>query len=60
MDDSDAVVAQIGRTMVATGDRVTSRLDDVALLEKPPLYYWPMRLTLAALIVEKGRFAASN
>jgi hypothetical protein len=56
MDDSDAVVAQIARTMLATGDWVTPRLDGVAFLEKPPLYYWP----LAALIVEKGRFAASN
>jgi 4-amino-4-deoxy-L-arabinose transferase-like glycosyltransferase len=42
MDDSDAVVAQIARTMLATGDWVTPRLDGVAFLEKPPLYYWPM------------------
>jgi 4-amino-4-deoxy-L-arabinose transferase-like glycosyltransferase len=42
MDDSDAVVAQIARTMLATGDWVTPRLDGIAFLEKPPLYYWPM------------------
>jgi 4-amino-4-deoxy-L-arabinose transferase-like glycosyltransferase len=42
MDDSDAVLAQAARTMMETGDWVTPRLDGVAYLEKPPLYYWPM------------------
>jgi 4-amino-4-deoxy-L-arabinose transferase-like glycosyltransferase len=42
MDDSDAVLAQAARTMLVTGDWVTPRLDGVAYLEKPPLYYWPM------------------
>jgi 4-amino-4-deoxy-L-arabinose transferase-like glycosyltransferase len=42
MDDSDAVLAQAARTMLETGDWVTPRLDGVAYLEKPPLYYWPM------------------
>ena len=45
MDDSDAVLAQAARTMPATGDWVTPRLDGVAYLEKPPLYYWPMALS---------------
>lgn len=45
MDDSDAVLAQAARTMLATGDWVTPRLDGVAYLEKPPLYYWPMALS---------------
>jgi 4-amino-4-deoxy-L-arabinose transferase-like glycosyltransferase len=45
MDDSDAVLAQAARTMLATGDWVTPRLDGVAYLEKPPLYYWPMILS---------------
>jgi 4-amino-4-deoxy-L-arabinose transferase-like glycosyltransferase len=42
MDDSDAVLAQAARTMMETGDWVTPRLDGVAYLEKPPLYYWPI------------------
>jgi 4-amino-4-deoxy-L-arabinose transferase-like glycosyltransferase len=42
MDDSDAVLAQAARTMLETGDWVTPRLDGVAYLEKPPLYYWPI------------------
>src|ERR1700683_450287 len=42
MDDSDAVLAQAARTRMETGDWVTPRLDGVAYLEKPPLYYWPM------------------
>src|SRR5271169_6780589 len=45
MDDSDAVLAQAARTMIETGDWVTPRLDGVAYLEKPPLYYWPMILS---------------
>jgi 4-amino-4-deoxy-L-arabinose transferase-like glycosyltransferase len=45
MDDSDAVLAQAARTMMETGDWVTPRLDGVAYLEKPPLYYWPMILS---------------
>ena len=45
MDDTDAVVAQAARTMMETGDWVTPRLDGVAYLEKPPLYYWPIVLS---------------
>jgi len=45
MDDSDAVLAQAARTMMETGDWVIPRLDGVAYLEKPPLYYWPMILS---------------
>jgi 4-amino-4-deoxy-L-arabinose transferase-like glycosyltransferase len=40
MDDVDAVQAQIARTMLASGDWVTARLDGVAYLEKAPLIYW--------------------
>ena len=40
MDDVDAVQAQIARTMLATGDWVTARLDGVVYLEKAPLVYW--------------------
>jgi len=42
MDDVDAVQAQIARTMLASGDWVTARLDGVAYLEKSPLIYWLM------------------
>ncbi len=42
MDDVDAVQAQIARTMLASGDWVTARLDGVAYLEKSPLIYWMM------------------
>ncbi|WP_109487084.1 ArnT family glycosyltransferase [Occallatibacter savannae] len=42
MDDVDAVQAQIGRTMLESGDWVTARLDGVAYLEKSPLIYWIM------------------
>ncbi|HEY2548317.1 MAG TPA: glycosyltransferase family 39 protein [Candidatus Acidoferrum sp.] len=45
MDDSDAVLAQAARTMLVTGDWVTPRLDGVAYLEKPPLYYWPIMIS---------------
>ncbi|MGC1613940.1 MAG: glycosyltransferase family 39 protein [Candidatus Acidiferrum sp.] len=45
MDDSDAVLAQGARTMLATGDWVTPRLDGVVYLEKPPLYFWPIAVS---------------
>ena len=42
MDDSDAVEAQIGRTMLTTHDWVTARLDGVVYLEKTPMSWWLM------------------
>jgi len=42
MDDVDAVQAQIARSMLASGDYVTARLDGVPYLEKSPLVYWLM------------------
>ena len=42
MDDVDAVMAQISRNMLTSGDWVTARLDGVVFLEKPPMYFWPM------------------
>jgi 4-amino-4-deoxy-L-arabinose transferase-like glycosyltransferase len=42
MDDVDAVQAQIGKTMLQSGDWVTARLDGVVYLEKAPLIYWAM------------------
>ncbi len=42
MDDSDAVEAQIARTMLSSGDFVTARLDGVIYLEKTPLPWWLM------------------
>jgi 4-amino-4-deoxy-L-arabinose transferase-like glycosyltransferase len=40
LDDSDAVLAQIGRNMLASGDWVTAHLDGVPYLEKAPLGFW--------------------
>jgi 4-amino-4-deoxy-L-arabinose transferase-like glycosyltransferase len=40
MDDMDSTTAQIGRTMLQSGDWVTARLDGVAYLEKAPMKYW--------------------
>jgi hypothetical protein len=45
VDDVDAVQAQIARTMLASGDWVTARLDGVAYLEKSPLIYWMMAVS---------------
>ncbi len=42
MDDTDAVEAQIARTMLTSGDWVTARLDGVVYLEKSPLNWWLM------------------
>ncbi len=42
MDDSDAVEAQIARTMLISGDWVTAQLDGVKYLEKSPLSWWLM------------------
>ena len=47
MDDVDAVQAQIGRTMLDSGDWVTARLDNVAYLEKSPLKYWMLACSFA-------------
>src|SRR5712664_4702171 len=46
MDDVDAVLAQAARTMLNSGDWVTARLDGVAYLEKPPMFYWPIAVSL--------------
>jgi len=40
MDDTDAVEAQIAKTMLTTGDWVTARIDGVLYLEKSPLSWW--------------------
>jgi 4-amino-4-deoxy-L-arabinose transferase-like glycosyltransferase len=45
MDDTDAAIAQAARTMLSKSDWVTPRLDGVAFLEKPPLYFWPMAVS---------------
>ena len=47
MDDVDAVQAQIARNMLDSGDWVTARLDGVAYLEKSPLIYWMMAISMA-------------
>jgi 4-amino-4-deoxy-L-arabinose transferase-like glycosyltransferase len=45
MDDVDAAVAQISRNMVTSGDWVTPRVDGIAFLEKPVMFYWPMAVS---------------
>ncbi len=47
MDDVDAVQAQIARTMLDSGDWVTARLNGVPYLEKSPLKYWMMAVSMA-------------
>ena len=42
MDDSDAVEAQIARSMLTSGDWITARLDGVVYLEKSPFNWWLM------------------
>ncbi len=49
MDDVDAVQAQIARNMLTSGDWVTARLDGVAYLEKSPLIYWMIAVSLQDL-----------
>ena len=46
-DPDEARYAEIPREMVATGDWVTPRLNDLKYFEKPPLQYW---MTAAAYI----------
>lgn len=36
----EALYAEAGREMLATGDWVTPRVNGAPFLEKPPLYYW--------------------
>ncbi|MGA9209236.1 MAG: glycosyltransferase family 39 protein, partial [Terriglobales bacterium] len=40
LDDTDAVLAQIGRNMLTSGNWVTAQLDGVPYLEKAPLGFW--------------------
>ncbi|HYN15009.1 MAG TPA: glycosyltransferase family 39 protein [Terriglobales bacterium] len=40
LDDTDAVYAQLGRSMLETGDWVTPNLDGVPFMLKPPLPCW--------------------
>ena len=45
MDDVDASVSQISKNMLKSGDWVTPRINGVAFLEKPAMFYWPMALS---------------
>ena len=47
MDDVDAVQGQIARNMLHSGDWVSARLDGVKYLEKSPLKYWMMAVSMA-------------
>src|SRR5271165_387161 len=46
MDDVDAAQPQIARNMIDSGDWVTPHLDGVPYLEKPPLKYWLIALSM--------------
>ena len=46
MDDVDAVQVQIARNMLESGDWVTARLNGIAYLEKSPLIYWMMAVSM--------------
>ncbi len=54
MDDVDAVQVQIARNMLQSGDWVTARLDGVAYLEKSPLVYWMMAVSMQVFGVHDG------
>ena len=45
MDDADAVLAQIARNMLDSGDWVTARLNGVSYLEKAPLEFWTIAVS---------------
>jgi hypothetical protein len=40
MDDVDAAQAQIGRSILTSGDWVTMHIEGVKYMEKPPFKYW--------------------
>jgi len=40
LDDVDAAHAQAAQNMAETGDLVTSKIDGIRYIEKPPLPYW--------------------
>ncbi|MGD7410920.1 ArnT family glycosyltransferase, partial [Ralstonia pseudosolanacearum] len=44
--------AEIPREMVATGDWITPRLNDLKYFEKPPLQYWTTAATFQAFGVQ--------
>lgn len=52
----EALYAEAGREMLATGDWVTPRVNGGPFLEKPPLYYWMAAVSYRAL--EASPFAA--
>ncbi|MBB5066414.1 glycosyltransferase family 39 protein [Granulicella mallensis] len=46
LDDADATHAQAAQAMVHTGDWVTLHVDGIRYLEKPPLPYWLVAISL--------------
>lgn len=46
MDDVDGANAQIPVNMIQSGDWVTPHIDGVAYMEKPPLKYWMMAVSM--------------
>jgi 4-amino-4-deoxy-L-arabinose transferase-like glycosyltransferase len=56
LEPDEGRYAEIPREMLATGDFVTPRLNGVAYLEKPPLFYWGNALSMA--VFGETEFAA--
>ena len=49
MDDSDAIEAQVGANMLASGDWVTAHLNGVAYMEKSPFNFWLEAISYSVL-----------
>src|SRR5476651_2677457 len=52
---SEARYVEIPREMIATGDWLTPRINNVPYFEKPPLFYWMQAITIS--MFGSGEFA---
>ena len=46
--------SEVAREMVASGDYITPRLNGVAFLDKPPLYYWLQAFAIHIAGIQEG------
>lgn len=49
LDNNEGLYAEIAREMVESGDWLTPRLNYVPYLEKPPLLYWSLAVSMSLL-----------